>query len=149
MNKKQITIKERVSVSGVGLHTGVECSMTFVPAKEDFGIKFQRIDLEDKPIIEADVNLVSSTNRGTTIKKNGVSIHTTEHVLAAITGAQIDNLMIEINAPETPILDGSAIGFTDAIKKAGIKIQVKEKSYFEVKRKISYKDEQSGSEIII
>ena len=149
MNEKQITIKERVSVSGVGLHTGVECSMTFVPAKEDFGIKFQRIDLEDKPIIEADANLVSSTNRGTTIKKNGVSIHTTEHVLAAITGAQIDNLLIEINAPETPILDGSAIGFTDAIKKAGIKTQVKDKSYFEVKRKISYKDERSGSEIII
>ena len=149
MNEKQITIKERVSVSGVGLHTGVECSMTFVPAKEDFGIKFQRIDLEDKPIIEADANLVSSTNRGTTIKKNGVSIHTTEHVLAAITGAQIDNLLIEINAPETTILDGSAIGFTDAIKKAGIKTQVKDKSYFEVKRKISYKDEQSGSEIII
>ena len=149
MNEKQITIKERVSVSGVGLHTGVECSMTFVPAKEDFGIKFQRIDLEDKPIIEADANLVSSTNRGTTIKKNGVSIHTTEHVLAAITGAQIDNLLIEINAPETPILDGSAIGFTDALKKAGIKTQVKDKSYFEVKRKISYKDEQSGSEIII
>ena len=149
MNEKQITIKERVSVSGVGLHTGIECSMTFVPAKEDFGIKFQRIDLEDKPIIEADANLVSSTNRGTTIKKNGVSIHTTEHVLAAITGAQIDNLLIEINAPETPILDGSAIGFTDALKKAGIKTQVKDKSYFEVKRKISYKDEQSGSEIII
>ena len=149
MNEKQITIKERVSVSGVGLHTGIECSMTFVPAKEDFGIKFQRIDLEDKPIIEADANLVSSTNRGTTIKKNGVSIHTTEHVLAAITGAQIDNLLIEINAPETPILDGSAIGFTDAIKKVGIKTQFKDKSYFEVKRKISYKDEQSGSEIII
>ncbi len=149
MSEKQITIKERVSVSGVGLHTGVECRLTFVPAKEDSGIRFQRIDLEDKPIIEANVDLVSSTNRGTTIKKNSVSIHTTEHVLAAITGAQIDNLLIEINAAETPILDGSAIGFTNALKKAGIKTQTKNKSYFEVKRRISYKDEESGSEIII
>ena len=149
MSEKQLTIKERVSVSGVGLHTGVECRLTFVPAKEDSGIRFQRIDLEDKPIIEANADLVSSTNRGTTIKKNSVSIHTTEHVLAAITGAQIDNLLIEINSAETPILDGSAIGFTNALKKAGIKTQTKNKSYFEVKRKISYKDEKSGSEIII
>ena len=149
MSRKQITIKERVSVSGVGLHTGVKCIMTFVPAEEDFGIQFQRIDLEDNPIIEADANLVSCTNRGTTIKKNGVSINTTEHVLAAITGAQIDNLLIEINASETPILDGSAIGFTNALKKAGIKTQAKNKNYFKVQRKISYKDEESGSEIII
>ena len=149
MSRKQTTIKKRVSVSGVGLHTGINCIMTFVPAEEDFGIKFQRIDLEDQPIIEADANLVSSTNRGTTIKKKGISINTTEHVLAAITGAQIDNLLIEINAPETPILDGSSIEFTDALKKAGIETQTKDKIYFKVKRKISYKDEESGSEITI
>ena len=149
MNEKQRTIKTSVSISGVGLHTGTRCSMKFVPEKEDFGIKFQRVDLKTKPIIEADANLVFSTNRGTSLKKNGVSIHTTEHVLAAISGLQIDNLLIEIDAAEIPILDGSSIKFTDALKKAGIKIQNKKKNYFQVKRRISYKDQETGSELII
>lgn len=149
MSEQQRTIKNSITVSGVGLHTGKNCRMTFVPAKEDFGIKFQRVDLENKPIIEADADLVYSTNRGTSLRKNGVSIHTTEHVLAAISGAQIDNLLIEIDAAETPILDGSSIEFTDALKKAGIEIQNKAKNYFQVKRKISYKDPKTGSEIII
>ena len=107
MSEKQKTIKHSVSVSGVGLHTGKACTLTFTPAKEDYGIKFQRVDLENNPIIEANVDLVVHTNRGTNLEKNGVSIHTTEHVLAAIAGAQIDNLLIEITACETPILDGS------------------------------------------
>ncbi|MBC8266742.1 MAG: bifunctional UDP-3-O-[3-hydroxymyristoyl] N-acetylglucosamine deacetylase/3-hydroxyacyl-ACP dehydratase [Flavobacteriales bacterium] len=149
MSNKQKTIKQSISISGVGLHTGVKSTITFTPAKEDFGIKFQRTDLENKPIIEADANLVSQTNRGTTLKKNGVSIHTTEHILAAITGAQIDNLLIEIDACETPILDGSAIGFTKILNKAGIVNQKKDKNYYEIKRKISYKDELTGSELII
>lgn len=149
MREQQRTIKNSITVSGVGLHTGKNCKMTFVPAKEDFGIKFQRVDLENKPIIEADADLVYSTNRGTSLRKNGVSIHTTEHVLAAISGAQIDNLLIEIDAAETPILDGSSIEFTDALKKAGVEIQNKAKNYFQVKRKISYKDPKTGSEIII
>ena len=149
MSEKQKTIKQSISVSGVGLHTGVESIITFVPAEEDFGIKFQRTDLENKPIIEANVDLVVHTNRGTNIEKNGVGIHTTEHVLAAITGAQIDNLLIKITACETPILDGSSIEFTNALKKAGIKIQEKDKTYFQVKRKIVYKDEDTGSEISI
>ncbi len=149
MSEKQKTIKQSISISGVGLHTGVESTITFVPAEEDFGIKFQRTDLENKPIIEADVDLVVHTNRGTNIEKNGVSIHTTEHVLAAIAGAQIDNLLIKINACEMPILDGSAIEFTNALKKAGIKNQEKDKTYFQVKRKIAYKDENTGSEISI
>ena len=149
MSEKQKTIKHRVSVSGVGLHTGKECTLTFTPAKEDYGIKFQRVDLENNPIIEANVDLVVHTNRGTNLEKNGVSIHTTEHVLAAIAGAQIDNLLIEITACETPILDGSSIEFTNALKKAGIKIQEKDKTYFQVKRKIAYKDENTGSEISI
>ena len=135
MSEQQRTIKNSITVSGVGLHTGKNCRMTFVPAKEDFGIKFQRVDLENKPIIEADADLVYSTNRGTSLRKNGVSIHTTEHVLAAISGAQIDNLLIEIDAAETPILDGSAIEFIDALKKAGVEIQNKAKNYFQVKKK--------------
>ena len=137
MSEQQRTIKNSITVSGVGLHTGKNCRMTFVPAKEDFGIKFQRVDLKNKPIIDADANLVYCTNRGTSLRKNGVSIHTTEHVLAAITGAKIDNLLIEIDAAETPILDGSSIEFTDALKKAGVQIQNKAKNYFQVKRKIS------------
>ena len=149
MSEKQKTIKHSVSVSGVGLHTGKACTLTFTPAKEDYGIKFQRVDLENNPIIEANVDLVVHTNRGTNLEKNGVSIHTTEHVLAAIAGAQIDNLLIEITACETPILDGSSIEFTNALKKAGIKIQEKDKTYFQVKRKIVYKDEDTGSEISI
>ena len=149
MSEQQRTIKNSITVSGVGLHTGKNCRMTFVPAKEDFGIKFQRVDLENKPIIKADANLVFSTNRGTSLRKNGISIHTTEHVLAAISGAQIDNLLIEIDSTEIPILDGSSIKFTDALKKAGVQIQNKAKNYFQVKRKISYKDPETGSEIII
>ncbi len=149
MSEKQKTIKHSVSVSGVGLHTGKACTLTFTPAKEDYGIKFQRVDLENNPIIEANVDLVVHTNRGTNIEKNGVRIHTTEHVLAAISGAQIDNLLIKITACETPILDGSSIEFTNALKKAGIKIQEKDKTYFQVKRKIIYKDEDTGSEISI
>ena len=149
MSEKQKTIKHSVSVSGVGLHTGKACTLTFTPAKEDYGIKFQRVDLENNPIIEANVDLVVHTNRGTNIEKNGVRIHTTEHVLAAISGAQIDNLLIKITACETPILDGSSIEFTNALKKAGIKIQEKDKTYFQVKRKIVYTDEDTGSEISI
>ncbi|MEE2700535.1 MAG: bifunctional UDP-3-O-[3-hydroxymyristoyl] N-acetylglucosamine deacetylase/3-hydroxyacyl-ACP dehydratase [Bacteroidota bacterium] len=149
MSEQQRTIKSSITVSGVGLHTGKKCSMTFVPSKEDFGVKFQRIDLENKPIIEADANLVFSTNRGTSLRKNGVSIHTTEHVLAAISGEQIDNLLIQIDAAETPILDGSSIEFTNALKKAGIQNQDKAKNYFQAKRRIAYKDQETGSEISI
>ncbi len=149
MSKKQRTIKQSISISGVGLHTGVESTITFIPAEEDFGIKFQRTDLENKPIIEADIDLVVHTIRGTNIEKDGVSIRTTEHVLAAIAGAQIDNLLIKINACETPILDGSSIEFTNALTKAGIKNQEKDKTYFQVKRKITYTDENTGSEISI
>ena len=149
MPNKQKTIKDSITISGIGLHTGIKCNMTFFPAEEDFGIKFKRIDLKNKPIIEADASLVYSTNRGTTIKKNDVSVCTTEHVLAAIEGAQIDNILIEIDAPEIPILDGSSIGFTNALKKVGSKLQNKDRSYFEVKRKITYRDEATGSEIQI
>ena len=149
MSEKQKTIQQKISISGVGLHTGVESTLTFVPAKEDFGIKFQRIDLEDKPILKADADLVSHTKRGTTIKQKDVFVHTTEHVLAAITGAGIDNLLIEINAIETPILDGSSLEFTKALNKAKINSQEKDKSYYEVKRNISCKDELTGSEIVI
>tara|TARA_B100000902_G_scaffold22218_1_gene26757 strand:- start:5342 stop:6733 length:1392 start_codon:yes stop_codon:yes gene_type:complete len=149
MPNKQKTINNRITISGIGLHTGIKCNMTFIPAEEDFGIKFQRVDLKNKPIIEADADLVYSTNRGTTLKKNDVSVYTTEHILAAIEGAEIDNILIEIDAPEIPILDGSSIGFTNALKEVGCKTQDKNRNYFEVKRKVTYRDEATGSEIQI
>ena len=149
MSEKQKTIKQKISVTGIGLHTGIESTLTFVPAKEDFGIKFQRVDLKDKPILRADADLVSHTNRGTTIKQKDVYVHTTEHVLAAITGAGIDNLLIEINAIEVPILDGSSVEFTKTLNKARIISQEKDKSYYKVTKTISYKDEHTGSEIVI
>ena len=149
MISKQKTIKDKISISGVGLHTGTESTITFLPAPVDYGIRFKRIDLENAPVIKADVDFVVNTDRGTNIKNNGIIIQTTEHLLAAISGAQIDNLLIEINARETPILDGSSIEFTRAIQKVGIQEQEKEKTYFKIKRKIIYKDEVNGSEINI
>ena len=114
---KQQTISKPVSLKGVGIHTGNEVTLTFKPADEDFGYAFCRTDLPGSPIIEADVNYVVSTERGTTLEKNGVNIQTSEHVLAALVGLQVDNVLIEINAPEPPIMDGSSKFFIEAIIK--------------------------------
>lgn len=149
MSNKQRTIRNRVSVSGVGLHTGLHSTITLAPAKEDFGIQFQRVDLEDKPLIKADANLVTFTERCSGISQNGVSILTTEHLLAAIMGAEIDNLLIEINSNELPILDGSAIAFFQLLKQAEIVEQKKDKIFYEIKKPITYLDPQTQSEITI
>jgi UDP-3-O-[3-hydroxymyristoyl] N-acetylglucosamine deacetylase/3-hydroxyacyl-[acyl-carrier-protein] dehydratase len=115
MNVKQRTIKEAVSVSGTGLHTGERVTMTFNPAPENHGYKFRRIDMPGQPIIDADVDNVTDTSRGTTITQNGASVSTVEHVLAALVGLEIDNVLIDMDGPETPIMDGSSIQFVDAI----------------------------------
>src|SRR5438874_1963098 len=107
MSDKQRTIKKAVSISGVGLHTGRPVTLTFLPAPENHWFKFQRTDVEGKPVIEADADLVVDTSRGTTLEKNGVKVHTTEHVLASLLGMGIDNCLIQVSAPEMPILDGS------------------------------------------
>jgi len=107
MSSKQHTIKQKVSVTGVGLHTGKKVTLTFNPAPEHHWLKFQRIDVEGQPIIEADADLVVDTSRGTTLEKNGVRVHTTEHVLAALVGLQIDNCLIQVDGPEMPIMDCS------------------------------------------
>ncbi|MDG1397790.1 MAG: bifunctional UDP-3-O-[3-hydroxymyristoyl] N-acetylglucosamine deacetylase/3-hydroxyacyl-ACP dehydratase [Polaribacter sp.] len=149
MSKKQKTIKTEISLSGVGLHTGNTVSMTFKPAPINHGFAFSRVDLEGKPIIEAKADYVVTTQRGTNLEKNGVKIQTSEHVLAAAVGLDIDNLLIEIDASEPPIMDGSSKYFVEALEKAGIEEQDAEIEEYVVKEIISYKDETSGSEIIL
>src|SRR5436190_10328475 len=108
MSVKQTTLKTAVTISGVGLHTGESVNLTFNPAPENHGYKFQRIDLPEKPVIEADVDNVVDTDRGTTLGRNGVRVSTVEHVLAALAGLEIDNVLMEITGPEMPIIDGSS-----------------------------------------
>lgn len=146
---KQKTIAKEVSLKGVGLHTGLEVTMTFSPAPVNHGYAFQRIDLEGSPIIEADANYVVNTQRGTNLEKNGVRIQTSEHVLAALVGLDIDNILISMDAPEPPIMDGSAKYFVEALESAGILEQEEEREVYVVKEVISFKDEKSGSEITI
>ena len=123
MNNKQTTIKNSVSLEGVGIHTGKDVKLTFRPAKENTGYIFKRVDLDDKPEIEALAKYVVNTQRGTTLEKDGVKLKTTEHVLAALVGLEIDNILIEINAEEPPIMDGSsspqAAFMTGKLKVAG------------------------------
>ncbi|CAM1348164.1 bifunctional UDP-3-O-[3-hydroxymyristoyl] N-acetylglucosamine deacetylase/3-hydroxyacyl-ACP dehydratase [Tenacibaculum crassostreae] len=149
MSKKQKTIQKEVTLSGVGLHTGNEVTMVFKPAPENHGFAFMRVDLEGTPIIEAKAEYVTNTQRGTNLEKNGVQIQTSEHVLAAAVGLDIDNLLIEINASEPPIMDGSSKFFIKALEEAGIVEQEAEIEEYVVKEIISYKDENTGSEIIL
>ncbi len=146
---KQQTIQKEVSLSGVGLHTGNTVKMTFKPAPINHGFAFIRVDLEGSPIIPAKAELVTNTQRGTNIEKNGVKIQTSEHVLAAAVGLNIDNLIIEVDAAEPPIMDGSSKFFVEALEKAGIEEQDAEVEEYIVKDIISYKDEITGSEIIL
>jgi len=146
---KQKTIAKSVTLKGVGLHTGEDVTMTFVPAKENHGFAFKRVDLEGEPVIEADASYVVNTQRGTNLEKNGVKIHTSEHVLAALIGMDLDNVLIELNAPEPPIMDGSSKFFVEALEEAGIEEQGVDRDEYVVKNVISYKDESTGSEITI
>lgn len=146
---KQRTIANEVTLTGVGLHTGENVTMKFVPAPENHGFAFKRVDLEGEPVIEADANYVVNTQRGTNLEKRGVKIQTSEHVLAALVGMDIDNVLIELNAPEPPIMDGSSKFFVEAIEKAGIIEQDAEREEYVVNEVITYKDETSGSDITL
>ena len=146
---KQTTISKEVSLKGVGLHTGKEVTLTFKPAEINNGFAFQRIDLEGNPVIEADVNYVTNTQRGTCLEKNGVKIQTCEHVLAALVGLDIDNVIIALDESEPPIMDGSSKFFVEALEKAEIVEQEAQREVFVVKDVISYFEEESGSEITI
>ena len=146
---KQKTIQNEVSLTGVGLHTGKEVKMTFKPAPVNNGYTFVRVDLEGSPVIEADANYVVNTQRGTNLEKLGVKIQTSEHVLAAFVGCDVDNVIIELNESEPPIMDGSSKFFVEAIEKAGIVEQDAERTYYVVKEVISFTDEATGSEILV
>jgi UDP-3-O-[3-hydroxymyristoyl] N-acetylglucosamine deacetylase/3-hydroxyacyl-[acyl-carrier-protein] dehydratase len=146
---KQKTIKTEISLTGVGLHTGKEVKMTFKPAPVNNGFTFVRVDLEGQPVIEADANYVVNTQRGTNLEKLGVKIQTPEHVLAALIGCDLDNIIIELNASELPIMDGSSKYFVEALENAGFEEQNAKRKVYVVKEVISYLDEASGSEILV
>ncbi|MBN2261287.1 MAG: bifunctional UDP-3-O-[3-hydroxymyristoyl] N-acetylglucosamine deacetylase/3-hydroxyacyl-ACP dehydratase [Prolixibacteraceae bacterium] len=148
MALKQKTILNEVTFNGVGLHSGLKVTMTLKPAAENTGIVFKRIDLEEETIIEADVRNVVDTSRGTVLESNGARVGTIEHTLAAISALGIDNLLIEINAPEAPIMDGSSKLIYDGIGEENIVEQDAEKEIFEIRNKIVFKDEESGAELI-
>ena len=149
MNTKQHTISSEVSVSGKGLHTGVEVTLTFKPAEEHHGIKFKRTDLDTPKVIEADVDLVVDTSRSTTLEKDGVRISTIEHVLAALVGLEIDNVLIEINNIECPIMDGSAKAFVEALLSVGFTEQQALRDFVEITESISYTDKERKAELSI
>ena len=148
-NNKQRTIAKEVTLTGVGLHTGENVTLKFTPAPENHGYAFKRVDLEGEPIIEADANYVVNTQRGTNLEKHGVKIQTSEHVLAALVGLEIDNVLIELDSPEPPIMDGSSKFFVEALEEAGIVEQDVEREEYIVKDVISYKDDATGSEITV
>ncbi len=145
---QQRTIKEPISISGVGLHTGKPCTMTFRPAPENHGIKFRRVDVAGSPEIPALVDFVTDVSRGTTLSINNVKINTTEHVLAAIAGLEIDNILIDLDSSEPPIGDGSAKLFVDALLKAGYENQTAPRDYLVIEETIHYKNEEKGVDIV-
>ena len=147
LNIKQQTIQKSVTLSGVGLHTGVAATMTFVPAPINHGYKFQRIDLPNQPTVDADVDNVVDTSRSTVLEQNGARIHTCEHVLAALVGLQIDNVLIQLDGPEPPIMDGSAIKFVEALHDAGFEEQNASRNYFEIPEYVHYVNDEMGIEI--
>src|SRR5690625_2076736 len=147
--KKQQTIQKPVSLTGAGLHTGKEVTLTFKPAPENYGFVFKRVDLEGELEIPAKASFVTTTDRGARLEREGAGIQTSEHVLAACVGLEIDNLIIELNAEEPPIMDGSAIFFVEALEKAGIVQQEADREEYIVREVISHVDEETGSEITI
>ena len=146
---KQKTLGGSFSLNGKGLHTGVNLTVTFNPAPDNHGYKIQRIDLEGQPIIDAVAENVGETTRGTVLIKNGIKVSTIEHGLAALYAAGIDNCLIQVNGPEFPILDGSAKHYVEAIKRVGIAEQTAVKDYYIIKSKIEFRDEATGSSIIV
>lgn len=147
LNIKQQTIQKSVTISGVGLHTGVQTDVTFLPAKPNHGIKFQRIDLPGSPIIDADCDNVVDVSRGTTIEQSGARVSTIEHTLAALVGLEIDNVLIQINGHECPIMDGSSIQFVEVLKSAGTEEQNALRDFFEVTEPLFYREAARNVEI--
>lgn len=147
--QKQKTLATSFSMQGKGLHTGLDIQITFCPAPENHGYKIKRVDLEGEPVIDAVAENVAGTQRGTVLSKNGIQVSTIEHAMAALYAYEIDNCLVEVNAPEFPILDGSSRFFCEEIQKAGIVEQNAPKDYYIVKHKIEVKDEETGSSLVI
>ena len=140
MKRKQQTISRPASCTGIGLHTGVECTITFKPAPEDYGIRFIRTDIKNCPEIKADIDHVVDISRGTTIEEKKVRINTVEHALASVSGLRIDNVLIELTSKEPPVMDGSAKDFVEALLASGIVNQKNERNVLEIRRAVNYTD---------
>ncbi|MCM1355983.1 MAG: bifunctional UDP-3-O-[3-hydroxymyristoyl] N-acetylglucosamine deacetylase/3-hydroxyacyl-ACP dehydratase [Staphylococcus sp.] len=147
MNQK--TLNGEFTLTGKGLHTGLEIEARFLPAPENHGYKFKRVDLEGQPVIDALAENVVATNRGTVIAKGDARVSTIEHAMAALYAAGVDNVLIEVNAPELPILDGSARFYSEEIARVGLQDQKADKDFFYIKSKIEIRDEESGSSILV
>ncbi len=148
MNAKQRTIKSELTISGVGLHTGTSVTLTLKPAPENHWFKFRRIDLDGQPVVSVDADNVTDTSRGTTISENGASVSTIEHLMAALIGLQIDNVLIDLNGPEVPILDGSSTIFLQKLKEIGFVDQDADRDFYEIKENIHYVDGDRKVEIV-
>ena len=146
---KQTTLKGSFTLFGKGLHTGINLTVTFNPAPENTGYKIQRIDLEGQPIIDAIAEHVVDTQRGTVVAQGEARVGTIEHAMAALYALGVDNCLIQVNGPEFPILDGSAIIFVQKIQEVGIQEQNAPKDYYIIRKKIEVKDEETGSCITI
>ena len=138
--RKQRTISGPASCTGVGLHTGVESTITFKPAPENYGIQFSRTDINGSPEIRADIEHVVDISRGTTIGQNGVRIHTVEHALAAVSGLRIDNVLIELTGKEAPVMDGSAKDFVEALQSVKFVEQSEDRNVLEIRKPVVYSD---------
>jgi UDP-3-O-[3-hydroxymyristoyl] N-acetylglucosamine deacetylase/3-hydroxyacyl-[acyl-carrier-protein] dehydratase len=148
MAEKQRTLLNSIHLQGVGLHTGEKVNLEICPAPDNHGYKFQRTDLDGQPIIKADVDLVVATDRGTTLEYKGARVYTTEHVLAALYGCQVDNALIKIDGPEVPIMDGSSLIFVNEIEKVGYQEQEAERDYFVLTENIPWEDTDKGIEFL-
>jgi UDP-3-O-[3-hydroxymyristoyl] N-acetylglucosamine deacetylase/3-hydroxyacyl-[acyl-carrier-protein] dehydratase len=148
MLTKQRTISKEVSITGIGLHTGNHSTLTFKPAPEDYGIRFKRVDMKDSPEILADIDHVVDISRGTTIAVGDVSVKTVEHVLAAISGCEIDNIVVELTSNEPPVIDGSAKPFVDILHEAGFKEQNAPKDYLIIDELVHYHDDEKEVDIV-
>jgi UDP-3-O-[3-hydroxymyristoyl] N-acetylglucosamine deacetylase/3-hydroxyacyl-[acyl-carrier-protein] dehydratase len=145
---KQHTLSQSISISGTGLHTGILVDMTLHPANPGFGIQFQRVDLPNQPVIKADCDLVTDTSRGTTLQVGEAKVSTVEHILAALVGLGVDNLLIELNGPEIPIMDGSSAPFIEAIEKVGVLEQDAAKAWYSIDENIFHYDEDKRVEMV-
>ncbi|MDR1340804.1 MAG: bifunctional UDP-3-O-[3-hydroxymyristoyl] N-acetylglucosamine deacetylase/3-hydroxyacyl-ACP dehydratase [Prevotellaceae bacterium] len=147
--QKQHTLKSGIKLNGKGLHTGLDVEIAICPAPENHGIKFQRTDIPEQPVIDAVADNVTASSRGTTLEKDGIKVSTIEHLMASLWASGIDNALIKINAPEVPILDGSAIKYVDAINSVGLHEQEAECFYYTIREKTVFREGESGKEIVI